>query len=102
MKSAEQVRNVYVRVQMWKAIYRYIISTYDCFSLYPNHFLPEAEHSGLWLVGVSLPLKVKLGDGEDHLSNWYEGFLKILQKVGCQSCQLKVAIISTDVNHGNQ
>ena len=27
MKCAEQVRNVYVRAQMWKAIYRYIIST---------------------------------------------------------------------------
>ena len=25
MKCAEQVRNVYVRAQMWKAIYRYII-----------------------------------------------------------------------------
>ena len=28
MKCAEQVRNVYGQVQMWKAIYRYIISTY--------------------------------------------------------------------------
>ena len=28
MKSAEQVRNVYLRVQMWKAVYCYIISTY--------------------------------------------------------------------------
>ena len=27
MKCAEQVRNVYGQVQMWKAIYRYIIST---------------------------------------------------------------------------
>ena len=27
MKCAEQVRNVYVRVQMWKAVYCYIIST---------------------------------------------------------------------------
>ena len=27
MKSAEQVRNVYGQVQMWKAIYCYIIST---------------------------------------------------------------------------
>ena len=29
MKCAEQVRNVYGQVQMWKAIYRYIISTYE-------------------------------------------------------------------------
>ena len=29
MKCAEQVRNVYVRVQMWKAVYCYIISTDD-------------------------------------------------------------------------
>ena len=28
MKCAEQVRNVYVRVQMWKAVYCYIISTF--------------------------------------------------------------------------
>jgi len=27
MKCVEQVRNVYVRVQMWKAVYCYIIST---------------------------------------------------------------------------
>ena len=29
MKCAEQVSNVYVRAQMWKAIYCYIISTKD-------------------------------------------------------------------------
>ena len=29
MTCAEQVRNVYVRVQMWKAVYCYIISTND-------------------------------------------------------------------------
>ena len=29
MKCAEQVRNVYVRIQMWNTIYSYIISTYE-------------------------------------------------------------------------
>ena len=29
MKCAEQVRNVYVRIQMWNTIYCYIISTCD-------------------------------------------------------------------------
>ena len=36
MKCAEQVRNVYGQVQMWKAIYRYNIST--------------IEYKGYWYV----------------------------------------------------
>ena len=62
MKCAEQVRNIYVRVQMWKAVNCYIISTINSSNTIPGPELNDPIRAEPpWSSSCVVEKSVKLG-----------------------------------------
>ena len=92
MKCAEQVRNVYVQVQMWKAIYRYIISTNA--ALVPLFGIPSlplyldvmyVSSKGAGEVFIWTTDRSGVSKGRDEGGNFKEGNANSRRHISCHS-----------------